>query len=239
MNEDLEVLGNGDGEVLQGSKIEEIMLPNTLKQVSRCAFKGCDNLRAIHVTDSCKADLSQLDASSFAKLSPRAETMTDLVQRLRGLQNVVVPEGTERIGSYWFLGCGAESVVIPASVREIGANAFCNCKRLKHVRFQDGSRLEEIGAGCFAGSGLERITIQKTVRQIGKGAFSCPSLKCVYVKDGCQADVRSVVGERIKVLYEMRVPDGTKTIAKDQTRLRDVYRVIVPNSVEEIQEGAF
>ena len=47
------------------------------------------------------------------------------------MKNVVIPEGTERIGNCWFWGSEIKSVVVPVSVREIGADAFYGCKNLK------------------------------------------------------------------------------------------------------------
>ena len=55
---------------------------------------------------------------------------------LRSLKQVVIPDGVEKIGSYWFYGTDVEEVTIPASVTEIGTEAFCSCKKLTKVTFQ-------------------------------------------------------------------------------------------------------
>ena len=44
-----------------GSRLEEIALPDTVKKVERDAFRGCSNLRAVHVGESWDVSLS--DAS--------------------------------------------------------------------------------------------------------------------------------------------------------------------------------
>ena len=46
------------------------------------------------------------------------------------MKNVVIPDGVERVGAYWFLGSGVENMEIPAGVREIGEYAFYNCRHL-------------------------------------------------------------------------------------------------------------
>ena len=61
------------------------------------------------------------------------------IQDLRKVKELVIPEGTERIGNYWFCDCAVESVVIPASVKEIGVDAFFKCRNLKKVTFMEGS----------------------------------------------------------------------------------------------------
>ena len=63
------------------------------------------------------------------------------LQDLWSLRSVVIPEGLEKVGSYWFIFSDIESVEIPGSVTEIGAGAFYQCKKLKHVHFADDSQL--------------------------------------------------------------------------------------------------
>lgn len=56
-----------------------------------------------------------------------------LLWDLRALKDVVIPEGVEKIGAYWFSDSEIESVEIAASVRELGIGAFYSCKSLKHI----------------------------------------------------------------------------------------------------------
>ena len=63
------------------------------------------------------------------------------LQELRNLREVVIPEGLEKVGSYWFIFSDIESVEVPTSVTEIGAGAFYWCKKLKRVHFADDSQL--------------------------------------------------------------------------------------------------
>ena len=79
---------------------------------------------------------------------------------------MVVPDGVERIGNHWFCEAEIERITIPASVREIGADAFFECKKLKDVIFEEGSRLEKIGQNCFYSTRIERIVIPKGVTEI-------------------------------------------------------------------------
>lgn len=91
--------------------------------------------------DGCEASLSKAELPEFVIVGPPAETMMGSVKvwDLRNCKEVIIPDGTERVGNHWFWGSDVESVKIPASVREIGADAFCNCKNLKSVTFAEGS----------------------------------------------------------------------------------------------------
>ena len=93
------------------------------------------------------------------------------LQSIRSLKNVVIPEGTERIGNKWFWGSRIESIEIPSSVKEIGEYAFCNCKNLKKIIFSENGQLEKISKWCFRSSGLEEVNFPHSVKEIRECAF--------------------------------------------------------------------
>lgn len=96
------------------------------------------------------------------------------------MNEIVIPEGVERIGSYWFWESIIERVQIPASVKEIGTEAFSNCPDLRSVEFAEGSQLRVMGNFCFAQSGLEEITVPRSVETLCEGVFiDCAQLKSV------------------------------------------------------------
>ena len=61
------------------------------------------------------------------------------IKDLRSLKDVIIPEGTEKIGSYWFWGSGIESIRVPVSVEEIGICSFYGCKGLIEVIFGENN----------------------------------------------------------------------------------------------------
>ena len=133
-----------------------------------------------------------------------------LLWDLRKLSDVVIPEGIQRIGRYWFSGSGVERITIPASVEEIGeeafrmcgnlqcvvfakggwlrairAEAFRGCCSLKHTEFPD--TLKEIGHEAFRESGLESLTAPKSLKQLDSGAFTeCRSLRVAELNEGLE-----------------------------------------------------
>lgn len=118
----------------RGAGIEEMTLPRVLKEVQCGAFRKCDNLKTTYVADGCEADLSNF-VPNVIKIVPLSDAISRglCVSDLQAQKSVVIPEGTEKIGSRLFWGSGVESVEIPASVREIGTEAFCNCRKLSRV----------------------------------------------------------------------------------------------------------
>ena len=167
-------------------------LPGTVKEVDRDAFNECSSLATLYLESGFAADLLDTRVPDETQVICLSVVLLDgaLVQDLCLQKQVSIPEGTERIGDYWFWGSGVESVEIPASVREIGACAFYNCKNLKRVTLADNSGLEAIGEQCFENSGLEEMTLPRTLRMVSKEAFCCcGSLKRIYVEDGCEANL--------------------------------------------------
>lgn len=144
-----------------------------MKVLGNSTFYGCYSLKKIYVADGCEADLSYLEIPDSTKVGPLPETMIGNVRvwDLRDSKKIVIPDGVERIGSYWFWGSEAESVEISASVKEIGMCAFRSCKNLTRVVFAEGSRLERIRTDCFYGAGIEGVTIPKGVEEIQERAF--------------------------------------------------------------------
>lgn len=148
--------------------IEEIWIPGTVETIGDNAFEGCDSLGTVHVENGCEVNLFGTGISDATKVVLSRETMAwgAPLQRLRELKEVVVPEGTERIGNNWFWGSDVERVTVAASVREIGVHAFRSCKNLKHITFAEGSQLEKIGAGSFQSTGIERVVVPKDVNDM-------------------------------------------------------------------------
>lgn len=106
------------------------------------------------------------------------------VWNLRVLKDVVIPEGVEQIGCYWFAQSSIETVVIAASVREIKREAFCECERLRTVSFAENSRLERVGSRAFSKTAITSFVAPENLREIGQLAFyDCEQLETVRLSE--------------------------------------------------------
>lgn len=190
LNDGLEALGDGHRSMIfHDSGLEEVTLAATLKTIGFNTFSECENLKIIYVRDGCSVDLF-FTASAAIKIGPPPETVVGGVSvwDLRALKDIVIPDGTERIGNYWFFGCGVETVTMPASVTEIGDYAFWKCERLKSLVLAEGSRLEIVGSRCFEGTGLEEIKMPENLQVIKEYAFSrCKNLKRAFLNSDLKA----------------------------------------------------
>ena len=211
--------------------------------------------------DGCEADLSVAGVPDSVKVGPppAATAGGARVWGLRNCREVVIPEGTERIGNYWFYGCGIEDITFPASVKEIGAWAFCCCKCPTRVTFARNSRLERIGSRCFYGSGIQGLTLPGTLQEIVCDSFGgCGDFETIYVEAGCDADL-SLAGvpeaarviplwtpltrdTRVESLRQTKhavFPEGMEKIGSFWFWGSGIEGMTVPKNVREIGSGAF
>lgn len=130
----------------------------------------------------------------------------------------VLNEGLETLGKCRsdshngvFAGTRLRHVALPSTLQVLGDRTFAECKKLREVAFEKGSRLKSIGKYAFSYCySLKRIGLPETLETIGDIAFfeigleeiTLPralkdaewqvfdvgkSLKAVHVEDGCEA----------------------------------------------------
>ena len=168
-----------------GSGLESIATPLSVRMIHQGAFSGCKCLRMAVLNEGLEVLGTDEDPSregywcGVFKLSAlESVTLPSTLRKIgRGtfsycnkLRRISLPEGLERIGPECFLDSGLEEIWLPSSVRAVGAMAFKFCKELRRVQFSDG--LEMIGAGAFAKSGIASVVLPSSVKTIGGHAFA-------------------------------------------------------------------
>ena len=149
---------------LNGTLVENPVIPDSVTSISSYAFDGCRSLQSVTIPDS----VTSIGSYAFRNCS--------------SLQSVTIPDSVTSIGSSAFDGCSSlTSVAIPDSVTSIDAYAFRNCSSLQSVTIPDS--VTTIGSSAFNGcSSLESVTIPDSVTSIGEYAFwGCSSLTSVTI----------------------------------------------------------
>lgn len=114
-----------------------------------------------------------------------------------GVEKVMLPKGTERIGDRAFYACQSlEMVSFPATVERIGAWAFEDTVNLKQVNFPEKAEDSlEILDSAFCNSGMEEVLLPENTVYIGQRAFSqCSNCVKIVVPD----TVEKIGGEAFK-----------------------------------------
>lgn len=125
--------------VFEGSALESITLPKTLKRIKHSVFKKCICLKNIifpakleHIGECCFYE-SALESVEFPS------TLTTIgdsaFEGCRDLKKVKISDGLERISDRCFFGSGITEFVVPKSVTEIGKCVFHECNALKRISF--------------------------------------------------------------------------------------------------------
>ena len=137
--------------------LEEIRIPDSVRELCDGCFKGCSRLR--RVTFGPSSSLERIGVEAFGAVQAGGQSTP----------------------------CGLEEISIPNGVRELCDDCFKRCKSLRRVTFGPSSSLERIGADCFYRCGLVEFEIPASLRKIGGGAFGeCALTGGIVCHNGCR-----------------------------------------------------
>ena len=202
---------------INGEKVTEITIPDSVTSIKDYAFSGCKGLTSIVIPDSvmsigdyafcgCKGLASIVLPDSVTSIGAGA------FRDCSGLTSITLGDGVTSIGNYAFDGCtGLTSITIPDSVTSIGESAFRGCTGLTSITIGDG--VTSIGSSAFEGcTGLTSIVIPDSVTSIGGSAFKgCTDLTSITIPDS----VTSIGGSafyRCTGLTSIVIPDSVTSI---------------------------
>lgn len=137
----------GPDELLEGTGLTHVELPDGLTYVGQYAFADCLNLISA-------SNLSYVGDYMFMGCS---------------LTDVQISEAAVSIGRGAFSDCGKlAEVVIPGGVTRIEDNAFMNCGSLKEIVLPEN--VTSAGSNLFIHSGLTKITIPANAAKWGNAS---------------------------------------------------------------------
>lgn len=151
------------------------------------SFEGCTKLQSVTIPDSLTAAVNSIeDAANYGIDSHLFKDCTSLrtikVSKrnpaYKSANGLLLSKGGETVVA---APRGLMNVKIPAGVNKIGEAAFKGCSRLKSVTLPDGVMVIEMEAfeGCIS---LENVVIPRSVRSIKEAAFKgCSKLTSVKI----------------------------------------------------------
>lgn len=162
------------------------------------------------------------------------------IHHMKGVVNVIIPEGMTSINDVAFAGSGLlRSVKIPSTVTSIGNRAFDGCSELIGIVIPEG--VTSIGGDAFSNCGkLEYALIPDTVCHIGGSAFGgCVNLQSIRLPSQLE-EINNATFFLCPNLTECLIPEGVKRISSQAfqncTKLTDIS---LPSTIEYIAQGAF
>ena len=235
-----------------GERLISVTIPATVTEIGEYAFKGCDQLEAVYISDLaawCKIDFANEFANPLSiagTLYVGSEVVTSVTipstlnqvkpftfVGCQTLKSVEIASGVTEIGESAFEGCGAlETFKLPATVTTVGESAFAICDSLVEVTLPEGVKTVEDYAflGC---AGLTDVTLPVSLTEMGDAAFlsAAPeSLTGPYLPSGMSP----------KNLTLVVVPEGITALSEDAfAECEALTTVKMPSTVKTIGDRAF
>lgn len=133
---------------VSGSKITEVLIPNSVTTICGSSFYNCSRLTNITIPNSvtsidsnafgCCSGLKSISVESGNTIYDSRDNCNAIIETasntlVTGCQNTIIPNSVTSIGDYAFRGSGLTSIAIPNSISSINYYAFAECTRLKDV----------------------------------------------------------------------------------------------------------
>ena len=205
--------------------LTSITIPDSVTIIENSAFQDCSGLTDVYYQGNLSGWLEIDFGTNYSNPMAYADNLYINGKLLQG--EIIIPEGTEKIGDYAFYECDSlASITIPDSVTSIGERAFYGCNGLTRITIPDS--VTSIGEDAFRYCrGLTSITIGNGVTSIGSYAFAyCSGLTSITVEQG-------------NAVYHSAGNCIIETASK--TLIAGCKNSVIPNdgSVAIIGEGAF
>ena len=231
-------------EFFEYTDLKSVSFSGGIKEIPRMAFKKCIALDNIEIPPS----VEKIGGAAF--------------DGCLSLKKIVLNEGLYVIGENAFTDCAIEQLELPSTLRKIERGAFLRNKALKDLTIPNG--VESIGRGAFHLSGIEKLTFQSVPETVEDNAFGETPLAEVNglqrkdmirlwnafnatpwqegMKDDaepCLVDEDGRLVAYIGSSDEVVIPSGVKKIGSQAFTGKNISSVIIPETVNEIEETAF
>ena len=223
------------------SNVEEIVLPDSVKELADSAFEGCTHLKSI----TFGSGLAKLGENVFKDCVSLTEVnlpdgVTEIPYGAFSGCSLLVSfsfDGITSIGDHSFIGCTSlTEVTVPSEVTSIGAGVFADCYLLTSV--QINAPVTKLSDSLFENcKALEAFTIPSTVTEIGEATFKgCVSLKEITLPQAGTATV-ALTGKKS---YNRKSQAGITSIGAEAfANCASLKYVKLPASVSAIGADVF
>ncbi len=232
-------------------QMTSITIPDSVTEIGAEAFFHCQDLEKVVIEDlTAWCNIKFADASA----NPISTNDAGLYLGEQLLEDVIVPEGTTRIGEYAFYSYNSlRSVNIPKSVTYIDATAFRSCHSLSGILVDAENEEYSEEYGVLFDKNKETLlqypplkvggaeySVPDTVRTIEAYAFyNNNNLTAVTIPDRVEIIGKSAFDGCDK-LARVELGSGVKTIGHDAfNSCRSLTEILIPDNVETIGDCAF
>lgn len=224
------------------SNLESVTIPDSITAIGPTAFYACTSLQYVYAADLA----SWLEISFESSLANPLAFASLLFLDGEQVVDLVIPDGTRKIGNNAFYGYSAlETVVIPNTVKSIGAGAFADCDSLSYNEYDNAYYLGNesnpyLVLVSVKDTDITSCAINENTKIIHSHAFA-------YCKNSFSIDIPESVTEigmaafyDSPLLISVKLPSGiTKIDYNTFCGCSSLTALVIPDSVTEIGEAAF
>ena len=221
---------------LNGTKVTNLSIPNTVTNIKNYSFYNCDCLTSVTIPNS----VTSIGSDAFSSCSGltfvtwNAKTCNDFSHDYRpfknsyNIQSFIFGNEVEKIPAY--ICCqmnGLTLVTIGNSVTSIGDEAFSGCSSLTSVVIPNSAN--SIGEGAFSScSSLNTAIIGENVTSIGSGAFkNCSFMENLVAMRERPIIISSNVFDGVpKASCDLHVREGSKIRYENQDVWKDFLIIV-------------
>lgn len=182
------------------SKVERIIIPNSITTIEGKGFVGCEKLRYVEVAsdnttfkDNGEGILLSKDGTKLVFYpEDKKEVQYKIPDGIKtigkyafasnnNLESIIISSNVQEIEGYAFYKTNISKIDIPNSVTKLGEGLFYGCKNLKEVNLP--TNLTQVFGYMFSEcTGLEAVKLPDTITKIDHFAFeNCTNLKKIEI----------------------------------------------------------
>ena len=229
------------------SEIEEITVPDTIKNLGASAFSWCTALKKVKLSSA----ITEIPDNTFYTCrSLESITIPNAVKKIgdqafydcTNLLTVTGGNKLEKIGTHAFKDCTKlKNITLSSSIKEAGSSIFDGCTSLKTAGPTGGDYnikfgfTETIPDYLFADSEIEEITVPDTIKNLGASAFSwCTALKKVKLSSAI-TEIPDNTFYTCRSLESITIPSAVKKIGDYAFyECNNLKKITIPDTVKEI-----
>ncbi len=202
--------------------IKEILLPNSLKIISKKAFMGCSLVKEIVIP----SNVERIEEGAFSNCFL--------------LEKILLPKSLLTLGNSVFSNCSKlKSIEIPENIQSIKESTFANCSSLEHLKLP--SNLKTIDSRAFFRcKSINSLDLPKSLIEIGERAF----LECAKLQEMTIPEKVTEIGDMAfygcKNLCDINFPKDVKSIgSKAFLYCPQLKEINIPKGIEKLGYLAF
>ena len=196
------------------SKLQSVVLPNSLTEMEICAFTHCKKLTDITFSNN----LTTIPSEAFRECD--------------ALQSIVIPGSVKTIDSYAFYICpNLTSVTLCEGVTKIKQEAFGHCYTLSSITIPES--VTYIGKSAFNSTALASISIPASVTELADETFCyCYKLTQIYFNSATPPSIGSNIFA-VDLQPKVYVPcDAVDTYKKDEDWIQ--YKSLITSAAHKV-----